>query len=519
MKKTILRLFCVILSVVMLTFVAAPAFAAEERTAFVVVSGMNSYPLMNENGEKIYPFETDTVLKIVGELINPVSSYLIKRDAQKLGDEVLPVVRRYFEPIVCNEDGSSAHDVRVHEYTGELSGYVDDFAGEEKDELTVVRRGIEKFGAQNTYFFNYDWRLDPLDHADRLNTLIRSIKENSSCTRIAVAAFSMGGTVVCSYLYKYGSADIDSLSLCSTAFQGTSCMGSLFTADLELDMDGLMKRLAQLTRDDFLENLVEYINLKLSLAGFNERIEDFANSLTEELRDRIYAELLIPVFGRMPGFWALVDDVNFEKAKECMLGNNADYKLVERINEYHYNVQCKARELLADAQTDTDIYIIAQYNMQGLPVSKTSTQSNNDYLIDACYASGGAICAPLNNTLGEGYKQQLYTDIDYLSPDGQIDASICMFPDRTWFIRDMGHVDYPYGEAADFVLYLAENKNLTVFNGNYPQFMTYSYKTGSLTPVKSAEEQTASDKLFGTMAAVLKWFCELLAKLKAVFGM
>ena len=106
---------------------------------------------------------------------------------------------------------------------------------------------MDAFGSDNTYFFNYDWRLDPLKHADDLNLFIKNVKTQTKCDRVALAAFSMGGTVTCSYLYKYGSSDVDSVSLCSTAFQGTSCMGSMFSGDLEIGTYGLIRRMAQLT--------------------------------------------------------------------------------------------------------------------------------------------------------------------------------------------------------------------------------------------------------------------------------
>ena len=57
----------------------------------------------------------------------------------------------------------------------------------------------------------------------------------------------------------------------------------------------------------------------------------------------------------------------------------------------------------------------------------------------------------------------------------------------------MGHVDYPEGEGADFILWFAEQKDQkTVFNCKYPQFQNYSYKTGKLTPVADDAEETGA---------------------------
>ena len=167
-----------------------------------------------------------------------------------------------------------------------------------------------------------------------------------------------------------------------------------------------------------------------------------------------------------------------------MLGN-ADPALIKTIDEYHYNVQSKAYDILKAAESDTSIYITAQYNMQGLPVSETSTDSNNDFLIDVNYASGGAVCSKLGETLPDSYVQAKNCGHDHLSADGQIDASTCMFPEQTWFIRDMAHVDYPVGESADFIIWLAaSDQQLTVRDSEkYPQFMKYDSSENTLSPV------------------------------------
>ena len=415
-------------------------------------------------------------------------------------------MRSTFSKLECDKNGNSVLNISTTTFTGSMADNNMTFEDETKDELCVVRAGIHKYGAENTFFFNYDWRLDPLEHAEALNTFIKSVKSETGCDRVALAAFSMGGTVTCSYLYKYGSSDVDTIILCSTAFQGTSSLGSLFSADIGLSMTGLVKRLAQLTRDNTFEDIINYLNKLLTLSGINNAVSDFANGLQYDLKDRMYSEFITPVFGYMPGLWALVDNASYEKSKEFLLDKDENAELIKRIDEYHYNVQDKAKEILSAAQKDTNIYITAQYNMQGLPVSKTSTQSNNDYLIDAQYASGGATCSMLDDTLGSGYTQKVNCGHNHLSADGQIDASTCMFPEQTWFIRDMGHVDYPYGDSTDFILWLADSEELlNVFSSSeYPQFMKYSYKSNTLVPVKS-DNATIADKIFDVLTKITQF--------------
>lgn len=503
MKKAAKSIIGLFLCLCIAAGLVLPSFANKKKTAFIVVSGMNTFPLC-EDDKTVFPPQSDMLVPMIAKLITPVTKFLADKNYDEMGDRVLPVLESSFSNLACDADGNSVHNIDTFTLSESTEGYEDLFESAQNNELTLVRAGIHAYGAENTYFFNYDWRDDPLCHADKLNELIKSIKAENKYDRIALSAFSMGGTVTCSYLYKYGSADLDSVSLCATAFQGTSCVGSLFTGDMDIGMDGLIRRIAQLTRDNTYENIINYLNGILSMSGVNAQLEDFVNSITDNLKDRIYDEFLIPVFGYMPGIWALVDDANYESAKEYMLRSNDSDVLLSRIDEYHYNVQQKANEILEKAKADTDIYLVAQYNMQGLPISVTSDESNNDYLIDAVYASGGAVCSKRGETLGADYTQAVADSHNHLSADGQIDASTCMFPEQTWFIRDMGHVDFPFGESSDFIIWLSSGENLSVSDSEkYTQFMTYNYADGSLTPVtQDNPSKTAADIFFGILTKI-----------------
>lgn len=507
MKKSAAKIISLILCLVLVAGLGTPAMAKEPKTAFIVVSGMNTFPLYENGTEQVFPMTGNVIAKMVLRLLLPVTLFLVNNDYDRLTDGVVPALYDAFGALVCDSDGNSVKNVNTKTFEGNLVGSENYFMEEASDEHGVVRAGIEKFGAENTYFFNYDWRMSPLDHADELNKMIKRVKAETKCDRVALAAFSMGGTVTMSYLYKYGSADVDSVALYSTAFQGTTCVGSLFTGDMDISMYALMRRLAQLTRKNAAENLVLYLGNLLEAAGVNPLLENFANGITDNTKPRIYSELLIPVFGHMEGLWALVNDDCYENAKAFMLDKQANANLIKDIDEYHYNVQQNAAKILTDAQKDTNVYIAAQYNMQGLPISETAATSNNDYLIDAALASGGAICADLDTTLGDGYKQKVNDGHNHLSYDGQIDASTCMLPEYTWFIRDMGHVDYPYGESTDFIIWLAESeKYVTVYdNEKYPQFMQFDYGTNALTPVdETINDKTASDKAYDVFVTITK---------------
>ncbi len=510
------KILSIILAVVMLFSLCIPAFATEPKTAFIVVSGMNTFGLSHENGDSAFPPPTDSIVKLVLKVLPPLLSFFITSDYDALGDGILPPLYEAFSPLAFDKDGNSVNAINAKTFDETLVGSEEYFIDGESNEFATVRAGIEKFGIENTFFFNYDWRDDPLKHADRLNEMVKHVKETTDCDRIALAAFSMGGTVTMSYLYKYGSADLDTLIMCSTAFQGTSCVGSLLSADFSLSLYELLLRLALLTRDNTWENVIMYLNDALEASGINASLEDFANGITDNLLDRIYDEILIPVFGYMPGLWALVPDNNYEAAKAWMLDTAENSKLIEKIDEYHYNVQQDAENLLKKAQKDTNVYILAQYNWPTLPISESVASQNSDNLIDVEYASGGAISAPLGGTLGEDYEQKIPSETNYLSADGMIDASTCILPEYTWFFRDMGHVDYPYGESTDFIMLLAESEEYLNIHSReeYPQFMVYDYDNAELLPLTtSLLEPTTADEVFDVLTKITVFFINFISKI------
>lgn len=516
MKRKVKSVICVILCMTIVFGVCLSVSAEEGKTAFIVVSGMNTFPLYDSEDNKVYPLSTSTILDLVGKLLPPVMSYLATKDADKLADRIFPVLKDTFGVIACNPDGTSVNDIHTTTF-GSLVGetYFEDFS---KDEEGIVNAGIKKFGAENTFFFNYDWRLDPLEHADELNSFIKKVRTDTGCDRLALACFSMGGTVTLAYLSKYGSEDVDSVEFCSTAFQGTSIVGELFRGDIEISLDGLFKRLGQLTRNDTLEQIIYYLNDGLNKNGFNIGISDWANNLIEDLGNRLYEEFLTPVFGSMPGFWAMAPADDYEADKAFMFPEGINETLLGRMTVYH-NIQSNAKNIIENAMEDTNVYIFAQYNMAGVPVTPAGSHGNNDYLIDCIYASGGATCSMLGETLGEGYTQKLYPDKNYLSADGQIDASTCLFPETTWFIRDMGHVDYPVGGASDFVLYFAtEKQQKTVSDCIFSQFLRYSNGKKTLTPVDGSENENFTAKLLSVFYSIRNLIYNLLEKIRDIFA-
>lgn len=493
MSKTMKRIMSVILAAVMLFGCASAAFAVYGcdcgTSPLIVVSGMAAWPLVQdegtENEKQVFAPDTESILKLVGEIAGPLALFAVNKDYNKLGDSLIPAVKELLEPLACNADGSSKYNITTNIYPESMENYPE-FANNTEftaNEPAVVREAVEKIGADHVYYFNYDWRLDPMDHAKELRKYVEKAKAETGHDKVNLAGASMGGTIIASYLAMYGSDDIDNFTMLSSAFTGTSIVGNLYNGRLKINKDGLVRILKEVVG-------VEAVNIlfdALDKAGVFDILVNFADSLFANLQDRIYDEVFQDTFITMPGIWDLIALEDYEDAKAYLLDPRTDANLIARVDNYHYNVQAKLPELLEEAmENGVKVNVVSHYNMQGVPITP-SYNEQNDNVIDTKYTSGYAVCAYLDETLPADYKQQNTVCQDathnHISADRIIDASTCLLPEQTWFLKNQKHVGYMYHTVLmDFILMLCLGDiQYTVDNTQqYSQFMEVNPKTGEL---------------------------------------
>ena len=95
---------------------------------------------------------------------------------------------------------------------------------------------------------------------------------------------------------------------------------------------------------------------------------------------------------------------------------------------------------------------------------------NGDMVLETELMSAGATVAPYGKTLGDDYVPEIPGK---LSPDKVIDASTCLLPENTWFIKDAPHVPCTYGsELAEMLFWLLSYEGQPTVSTNelYPQF-------------------------------------------------
>ena len=481
MKKTKVIL-SVVLAMVLVVLTMAPAFAGEKKcdcgTAPIVqVRGIGE-TLYDGEGNPV--FSAENIIKGILPVIPNLTQYLATGDTDALVDGVKKAVTSIFAPVAYDNNLNRDTVVTVENYTSDpVETYVDLTEDYPSSEYTLAQAVYSQLGEGHSYLFIYDWTANPFDIAADLNQFIQEVKEKSGHDKVSICAESMGGCMTNTYLALYGYGDVENLVMANAAFNGLEMLGQLFIGNPEIDGKALAEMIVQ-----SIYGTAEYASLIPYIPVF-EQLALFANDLFEQAGDRIYNEVLIPVFGYLPSFWCFIPEYHFEEAMEKMLPD-AGPELLAFVNEYYDKVASKTDERVSEmvANDEVNYFCVSNYNKYIAPVTKTA-RWNSDGVIETYNTSGFATVADLGTTLGADYVQAVDTGRNMISPDNVVDASTCQAPMMTWFTKNWGHIAYNHDDGTcDFYIWLLTAKEQYTIDSNpqYPQFMYYNTEIPMLMP-------------------------------------
>ncbi|MBR3552299.1 MAG: hypothetical protein IKN72_02815 [Clostridia bacterium] len=399
-----------------------------------------------------------------------------------------------------------------------------------KDTVTVPPTKLYQMEG-NKFLFQFDARLDPVDIAKELDDYIRWVKaegrvtmsryHNTVTDKIELVGSSYGAAVVEAYLHEYGCENIDSVLLCVPTVGGVRMVGDLFTGDFSFDAKALRDTLKGLEQTSEFDPLIEVLEKSgaLQILLSDVLTPALKAAFTQALHDALHDTI-----ATMPSFWSFVDDEHFEAAIDYMFGKEGEKEtyqgLIDRITYYHYEVFNHASDILLDAQASgVHCAVICKYNSATIPVS-ADDNALSDGIMPVETASFGATAAKSRGTLPADYTQQKFIDVNYLSPDRMIDASTCLLPEHTWFIKDLWHGTKcdDYFDMINKIIY----ENLDVFTDpTLPQFLQYDEAAKTLSPLTAgdapAQQTDSSSRLswFGTLARFLMFLVKMAQKLFA----
>lgn len=377
--------------------------------------------------------------------------------------------------------------------------------------------------------FEYDWRLSVEHNAAILEQFIDRVCREQRVEKVNLLGRCLGGNIISAYLQNAKNLDkVNDVTMLIASTEGVDFIGALFSGQIKLDPDAVdnwanyFLSAEGLIEDPemnaFITSLISFVN-ELKILGVGT---DFIQKILDEVKDNVLARTVRDTYGSFPSFWAMVADEYFEDAINFIFNTDelkAEYAgLIEKAYSYHDNVQLNARKRMKELNEDGHRFlIISKYNYPNFPLSKDA-MAQTDGTAFTSATSFGAYCADYEKTLTKSYINAMSEeDKQYLSPDNMIDASTCLFPETTWFIKNCYHNNFP--ESMDrLIVRFFRTEGMTVFTDTetYPQFVDYDKETGEIAPVTSPDDlPTDTEKTF---VVFIRFFTNFINFIKKLFG-
>ncbi len=516
MKRKINRIFSLFLALICAATVLSPAASAvsyyENDLPVVYVIGRGTF-IYDKNEQQIYP--SDGIEKAIKNNVNNLATAWINSlvspnsDWDELSDAIYDLVEEEYKNFVLDENGEASNGTHVKPNAEPKA---------KSSNFTIT-----------DYQFSYDSRIDPRVNAKLLNEYINKVLAATGKRKVQLIGRCLGSTIVSAYLTMYGCSKVDTAVFYAAANQGVIPISAFFTGDVIFDCkaieeygDEYLKTSPTDGSDNLTRSLVT-LGYKLSKSFYlTDYVIDNVEKAYRDIARTLYPRIVLAVYGTCPGFWSMVRDDYYERAKEVVFEGKAKYaKLVEKIDWYHYNVFQKFPQTLKKCQQQgMKVAVISKYNIQLAPLFKDCMMQADD-LVELESASYGATCADIRQLLPDSYimAQKKAGKEKYLSPDLKVDASTCLFPDYTWFIKDLPHDVFP-NSVNELIMKIFHSKEQFTVNSDeqYSQFLQYESNSLLLSKVTELDLSAENNPTEISWRKLLNLFNTLFWLLKNLFN-
>lgn len=508
-KKTISVLLAICTAVSLLSAFSVGASAASLKTPVIYVPGQGS-PIYNDKYKKdvnLYTkstdFSDDFAKELVPKLIDPLKKGIFKDDWSDYCDVLCEALDPYFSPLALDDSGNAKGN----------SGY---------DSKKTAQKSPNGY-TLNGYLWNYDWRLDPAETAEKLHTYVLAVKKATASRKVDIVARCLSVNVFLSYVRKYGAADFNKVILYSGGFYGFEAIGAFFAGDFSVDGNAVDRFCScYFSGGKYSENEM-YAILKaavtvLAKTGIIDNAAYWAERAYHQMSAELMPRILMSSYGTFPGFWSMVGDEYFEAAKKLNFTGKEDrYKnLIEKIDDYHENTYAHTEELMKRAQLDGAlIHVITKYGLEAAPLNKDFSNMQSDDMLSTYSSSYGAACSGFAGEFDDAYIKAAEDNgtAKYIGADRQIDASSCLLPDRTWFIKNLAHKNMPDCVNPLLEAILNSDGCMTVFDSSdFPQYLVVNDDATEMKPL-TAENGKTQDKAITNFFSAIKTLFGYLGKI------
>ena len=510
MSRKFRTLLTVLIVAIMASSAVMPAFAvssAEVDLPIVYVKGAGR-EVYAADGTMIMPFEIEPEDQIMAQsepLLKAFANSILQSDWSIYCDKLKKVIKNIYKEVTLDDNGEATD-----------GSYIIPSPAPKKKTSNY---------ALSNYIFNYDSRLDPWYVAESMDEYIDSVLEATGKDKVQLVGRCLGGNYVAAYLTRYGAEKVDTCVLYVPSTMGTVVCSGTFSGSFRFDADIINNYVnTNLTDDSDLSGLINSVVSITHTLSMLHLGTDLAASVYKQIANQLIPDLLIYSYATMPSYWSMVDDEHYEKAKNFVFGDQkAKYAgLIEKIDNYHYNVMNEFDVTLRQLQNEgLKVAVVAKYNTALPPIFENS-DAQADGTIELDKLSFGATSANMGETLSRSYINSLKPSgaSKYVSKDLIIDASTCVLPDNTWFIKNSIHEDFNTPINKLIYAILGSKEQFTIWDDeNYPQFLEYDKANSKLTPVTKADASgTTGNESNNFIEKLTTAFQKIILFFRSLFG-
>lgn len=495
------KIISVILSVLMIFAVMAPAVSAADGKVVTVYLEGYGEGLYGKSGQQAFPVDLgliDGLKEVLDQLLANLAWGELTGDYSRYSDDLYNLIAPAYADLKLDNNGESRTDDGTW------------YNGIGADPATNYIYYNSRFEG-GYHRFNYDWRLSVEYNAELLDKYISNVLSNTGATKVNLVGRCLGGNIISAYLQNASEASIERLNkvvMYIPSTLGVEFISALFSGNIVLDPDAIDNYVNRslvdndilgMSEDDplvgTLTTIISFVN-EIYVLGFGA---DVVERIVQAVKDDALARILRDSYASFPSFWSMVCPDDVEEAIALVYNTDElqeEYAgMIAKIRSYHQNVQLKAEAKMAELQAaGLDIMVISKYNYADFPLSADAAQQS-DGTAATTATSFGATVADYGTTLTDKYiKNMNKADKKYLSADKMIDASTCVLPNTTWFIKNCYHDDFPASiDALINTFFKTENMTIDTFEG-YSQFLKFDKATDTLSVVEGLDEGDIIDK-------------------------
>ncbi len=505
MKNLFRKSISVVLVLAMVFGITATAGAKETKwisqsysdIPIIRISG-DGEKLVDENGDKVFHYkEIASVIKTddgsvdTDKILNTIAtvtySYLLdgilKNDWDPYYEVLQREVTKYFERSLLDKDGNPQYGTGLRpERVEKMDRIRHNDQGWHKEDGT-------KYYPHDRYWFYYDWRLDPIETAADFKSFIDDILASTGCSQVGIIASCLGTNIATAYLAVYpehAAEHVRGIAFDGSVVCGAEMLSEPISGKFTVDYTAINRTLRDCAAIGLFD-VGEFVKITMEMLDRTGALDPTTaisrTQLYSKLEAGITSAIALSTLYTWPNYWACVSKEDYPVAMEYVFGPEGSEKrteyagLIAKLENYDRTVRQRVPEIInSTMENGVHFGVISKYGFQTMPVCKTNDLVS-DQFASVGRSSFGATTGTIYEDLPAEYIEQRKAAGfgNYISPDGQIDASTCLLPENTWFIKNSTHSNWSGWELRLLYDIASSKEQITVSDSCWPsRFVVYS---------------------------------------------